>query len=764
MLSVAVVSLLFAGYQIRSKRRSQRVELQRRSQVLAESLQSSAESQLENNSGRNLQRLVDRFANREHLVGVAVYDKNGQPLAVTHDVEPLLHGRPAVVDQSIARSQEIGVFQRDGASYLQIVAVPLRSGQEIVGSLAVISDARYIEADSSRAWRSSFLHFLVQAFLVALVTLLVVRWSVERPINRATQWMKALRAGRVSAHGTFPGDEMFRPLAQEVAHLADSLSAARKAAEQEASLREASESLWTAERLAVHVRSRLNGSRLFVVSNREPYSHSRQHGALEVIVPASGLVTALEPILRACEGTWIAHGSGDADREVVDRHDRLRVPPEEPRYALRRVWLSKEEEEGYYYGLANEGIWPLCHIAHTRPLFRAADWEMYREVNRKFAEAVLEEMRETENPAVLVQDYHFALLPALIKQQRPDARVAIFWHIPWPNSEAFGICPWQDELLDGLLGSDLVGFHVQAHCNNFLETVDRTLESRIDWERFAVNRKDHITAVRPFPISVELKESDDTVSATSPYEDRVSLLQQFGVQAMLMGIGVDRVDYTKGILERFLALERLFEAYSDYRGKFTFIQIGAPSRTHIKRYRDLLTEVEAEADRINWRFQSEGWKPIIFLKRQHSHKEIHKYYRAANLCLVTSLHDGMNLVAKEFVAARSDNDGVLILSRFAGASGEMPDALLVNPYDIEQVAQAIHSALEMPLNERTVRVQRLRRVVREHNIYRWAATLLAELGEIRLNHANANTNGSTAAKNSTGDGEAVLARSNSDAA
>lgn len=326
MLSVAVVSLLSAGYQVRSKRRAQRVELQHRSQVLAESLQTNAETLLKNDSGRNLQRLVERFANREHLVGVAVYDKDGKPLAVTPALQTLLGTRPAVVDQAIARGQEAGEFQRTGAKYLHVYAVPLLNEQETIGGLAVVSDAGYIEADSTRAWRVSFLHFLVQAFLVALVTLLVVRWTVQDPISRAAQWMKALRAGRVSAEGAFPGGELFRPLATEVAHLADSLSAARKAAEQEASLREAGESLWTAERLAVHVRSRLNGSRLVVVSNREPYSHSRRTGSLAVIVPASGLVTALEPILRACEGTWIAHGSGDADRETVDRHDRLRVP------------------------------------------------------------------------------------------------------------------------------------------------------------------------------------------------------------------------------------------------------------------------------------------------------------------------------------------------------------------------------------------------------------------------------------------------------
>src|SRR6202142_1401917 len=507
MLSVALVSLLFSGYQVRLERRSQRRELERRAQVLAESLQDNVETLLENGASRSMQRLVERFANREHLVGLAIYDKDGKPLAVTPALQTGLVTRPAAVDQAIAQTQEIGAFQRSGVNYLQVSAVPLRNGNETVGGLAVVSDARYIETESARAWRDSFLHLLVQVFLVSLVTLLVVRWSVEGPIAHAAQWMKALRAGRVSADSTFPGGDLFRPLAQEVASLAESLTAARKSAEKEASLRDASESLWAAERLAVHVRARLQGSRLFAVSNRDPYTHSRQNRALQVIVPASGLVTALEPILRACEGTWIAHGSGDADRETVDRYDRLRVPPEEPRYTLRRVWLSKEEEEGYYYGLANEGIWPLCHIAHTRPIFRAEDWKSYQSANVKFAEALLEEMKDVEKPIVLVQDYHFALLPRLIKEKRPEARVAIFWHIPWPNPEAFDISPWRREVVDGLLGADLIGFHIQSHCNNFLHTVDRVVESRVDWEHFSVRRLDHLTLVRPFPISVDFSDA-----------------------------------------------------------------------------------------------------------------------------------------------------------------------------------------------------------------------------------------------------------------
>ena len=574
--------------------------------------------------------------------------------------------------------------------------------------------------------------------LIALITLLIVRWSIEGPIARTAHWMRALRTGRMpSSRIGVPDVELFRPLAREVATFAQSLTTARTAAEREARLRAEGQSQWTAEKLTLELSARLGAGRLFVVSNREPYMHMRRGKSTEVSVPPSGLVTALEPVLCACNGTWLAHGSGSADRDNVDRHDRLPVPPDDPRYTLRRVWLTKEEEEGYYYGFANEGLWPLCHIAHTRPIFRAADWKHYQAVNRKFADALLEEMKDTEKPVVLVQDYHFALLPRMIKQKRPDARVAIFWHIPWPNQETFGICPWQRELVDGLLGADLIGFHIQSHCTNFLQTADRVMESRIDWEHFTVQRLGHITTVRPFPISVDVSDLSSDVSPDAAYEGRTGLLKSLDVEALFLGVGVDRLDYTKGILERFLAVERFLKKYPRYQGQFTFVQIGAPSRSHLKRYHDLEAEIEAEAGRINWRFQKDKWRPIVLLNRQHSHKEIEPYYRAADLCLVTSLHDGMNLVAKEFVAARGDENGVLILSIFTGAARELRDALQVNPYDIDQTAEAIRAALEMEPEEKQSRMQQMRRVIRERNIYQWAGNLITELCELRLDDKKA---------------------------
>jgi len=737
IVGVTLVSLAFSYYQVVAEKRGLRTEVERRAELLGESLAGNVERSWEVGSDKELQKIVQRFGKREHMLGVAVYDRQGKLVAVTPELAKTLTETPSSLIEALAEDQNKGVFTRLGNEQVHIIAVPLHRKDQLVGALAIVHDVSYIRAQVLRVWRETFLRVLAQVFLIVLITLLIVRWSIAGPIARAAQWMRALRTGRISSRQEMPDLEMFRPLAREVATMAHSLSQARLAAENEARLREAGESLWTADRLSVQVRTRLDGARLFVVSNREPYIHQRNGKSVDVIVPPSGLVTALEPVLNACDGTWIAHGSGDADAELVDTRDRLRVPPDDPRYTLRRVWLSKEEEQGYYYGFANEGLWPLCHIAHTRPIFRADDWQHYQEVNRKFTEAVLEEIEDTPGPVILVQDYHFALLPRMIKEKRPDARVAIFWHIPWPNPEAFGICPWQRQLVDGLLGADLIGFHVQSHCNNFLQTVDRTVESRVDWEHFSVMRQDHRTIVRPFPISVDLTDDEPAEDANQgfTYEERAALLRGLGVEATFLGIGVDRVDYTKGILERFLAVERFLEKNPTYQGKFTFVQIGAPSRTHIKRYHDLLAEVEVEADRINWRFQRDKWKPIVFLKRQHSHKEITPYYRAADLCLVTSLHDGMNLVAKEFLAARRDERGVLILSQFTGAARELRDALLVNPYDIEQTAEAIRVALEMEPEEKQLRVQRMRRVIKEHNIYRWAGNLITELSEVRLDAA-----------------------------
>lgn len=733
IVSVVVVSLLFAAYQVRTERRILRSDLSRRAEILAESLQENVEPQFDRPPSKNLQRLVDRFGQREHLMGVAVYGTNGAALAITSGLSDLFPAQPQMAALAQQTNSGEGQFTHVSDTPIYIFALPLHHDGQVIGSLTLFHQTTYIETQVSHTLRDSLVNALIQTLLIAGLALVLVRWTLTDPLTRTAKWLRHLRTGQ--PHGTpgLPAGELFDQIHHEVAHLARDLNAARATAEEEARLRESNVSLWTADRLRVSLSNKLQNKPLFVVSNREPYMHVSNNGVIQAIVPASGLVTALEPVLLASHGTWIANGTGNADRDMVDAHDHLRVPPDNPSYTLRRVWLSAEEEKGYYEGFANEGIWPLCHIAHTRPIFRPEDWVHYQDVNRRFADVVIEEMEGTESPILLAQDYHFALLPRMVKDRRPDARVAIFWHIPWPNPEVFGICPWQRELIDGLLGADLVGFHIQSHCNNFLSTVDRAVEALTEWDRFAVNRQGHVTRVRPYPISVAFQENGhDSEPSKSLGEQCAAICDELGIHATLLGVGVDRVDYTKGILERFRGIERLLEQSPEYRRRFTFIQVGAPSRTNIDRYQHLLDEITVESERINARFQAGRWKPIVLLKRHHSHEEIARLYRAASVCLVTSLHDGMNLVAKEFVASRDDDRGVLVLSTFAGAALELTDALLVNPYDVRQLADAIQRALEMPAEEQSERMRHMRHSVREHNVYRWAASLLSDLTDIRI--------------------------------
>ncbi|HWC74034.1 MAG TPA: trehalose-6-phosphate synthase, partial [Gemmatimonadales bacterium] len=462
------------------------------------------------------------------------------------------------------------------------------------------------------------------------------------------------------------------------------------------------------------------------------YIHMRRGTEIEVWRPASGLVTALEPIMRACSGTWIAHGSGSADRETVDEHDRVALPPppDEATYQLRRVWLSAEEETGYYYGFANEGLWPLCHVAHVRPVFRTTDGEEYVRVNRKFAKTVVQEARSS-NPIVLVQDYHFALLPRMIRQALPAATIISFWHIPWPNPEAFAICPWREELLDGLLGSTILGFHTQFHVNNFVDTVDRQLEARVDRELFGVTYRGQSTMVRRYPISVEWPPESDLLA--QPVEQcRTVIRQRHNLPPdQAVGVGVERMDYTKGIEERLRAVERLLELEPQWIGKLTFIQIAAPSRIHIDEYRAYEARVRALALRINQRFPEAAQPPIILKIEHHQPQQIFEYYRGADLCMVTSLHDGMNLVAKEFVSARDDERGVLILSLFTGAARELPEALIVNPYDTDQCAAALHLALTMSGGEQRTRMRLMRGLIQDFNVFRWAGRMLMDAAAMR---------------------------------
>ncbi len=492
---------------------------------------------------------------------------------------------------------------------------------------------------------------------------------------------------------------------------------------------------WTRDSLHQLLAGGLGDTAFIVVANREPYMHRQQGGEIQVLRPAGGVTAALDPILRASGGTWVAHGAGSADRRSADAHGRLRVPPEDPMYTLRRVWLTKAQEEGYYHGLANSGLWPLCHVTFTRPTFDAAHWEAYREVNRLFADAVIEEAGD--RPAfVFIQDYHFGLLPRMLKARSPNLVVAQFWHIPWPNREILRAFPWQDELLDGLLGNDLLGFQLRYHCQNFLDTVDRGLEARVDTEHFAITRGGRTTLVRPFPISIDYEaheaEADGPEVAAAQGRWRHELGWREG---LLLGVGIERLDYTKGIPERLLALDRLFERHPEYRERLTFLQVAVPSRWHVAAYQRLDEEVDRIVERINWRWGTDTWTPIVYRKEHFGPVDMMALHRLAHFGIVCSLHDGMNLVAKEFVASRTDEQGVLILSRFTGSARELTDALQVNPFAVDEIADAMHAALEMPPEERQRRMRRMRAVVASNNVYRWAGKILSVLLRIDVPEA-----------------------------
>jgi len=487
--------------------------------------------------------------------------------------------------------------------------------------------------------------------------------------------------------------------------------------------------MWNQDSLQQLVKDQLSDYLFVVVSNREPYIHNYVNDKIECIVPASGLTIALDPVMRTCGGTWVAHGSGTADREVVDAHNRVLVPPDTQSYTLRRVWLTENEVDKYYFGFSNETLWPLCHIVYQRPEFNMDDWNTYKYVNRLFADAVLDEIGERK-AFVFIQDYHLTLLSRMLKAKNHRNIVAQFWHIPWPNPEAFRICPWQNEILYGLLGNDLLGFHIAYHRNNFLDTVDRTLECRIDYERFSVCHSDHTTFVSPFPISVDFDRISENVQKPEVEQEITVLKKKFGLKDQTIGIGLDRIDYTKGIPERLKAIDLLLTRYPKYKNKLVFFQLAEPSRTKIQKYQSLNNEIDKLVEEINFKYRSDSWQPIIYIKEHKSPVTLLAFNRMASFCLVSSLHDGMNLVAKEFVSTRIDEDGVLILSRFTGASRELDEALLINPYAIDEIAETIHTAIQMPADARKKRMIKLRQRVCENNIYRWAADIITELVKI----------------------------------
>ncbi|CAG4885296.1 Alpha,alpha-trehalose-phosphate synthase (UDP-forming) [Georgfuchsia toluolica] len=608
---------------------------------------------------------------------------------------------------------------------LHVAVRPMDTADNPEGKLVLIHDMSFIERRSEETRDYLFYFFAGLAFVVSLLTVVIAQLSWRGWMQGIRSLMRGeglLRQPGVSIKVPQKVPEL-RPIARDLQRLVEDLEAEHRA-------RDESQISWTAESLRTILHGELRGEDVIVVSNREPYIHQHSGDKIEVQRPASGLVTALEPIMRACSGIWIAHGGGTADRDTVDRNDRVAVPPGNPAYQLRRIWLSEEQVNGYYYGFANEGLWPLCHIAHVRPTFRSGDWAHYVAVNQKFADAVVKEAK-TKDPIVLVQDYHFALLPRMLREALPDATIITFWHIPWPNPESFAICPWREEIVLGLLGSSIVGFHTQIHCNNFVDTVDRFIEARVDREALGVTLGGKKTLVRRYPISIDWPPEKELLA--KPVEQcRAEIRQKNHLPANhAIGIGIDRLDYTKGIIERFRAVERLFELNPEWIGRFTFVQIAAPSRSSIFEYKSHETLVIETAAQINQRFGGRGAPPIILKIEHHEPWQVYEYYRAAELCFVSSLHDGMNLVAKEFIAARDDQRGILVLSQFTGAARELPEALIVNPYDADQCAAALQLALVMPLTEQRDRMRLMRGLVSEFNVYRWAGRMLLDAASMR---------------------------------
>jgi trehalose-6-phosphate synthase len=690
-------------------------DLNSRGTLVTNALSDSISETLSDVKETRLEALFDRTVQDERLFAIGLCSLDGVLLRHTSTYPMTLGCRDA---QAVAELAGPRLNLVGGPVHVGVHTVNAESGP--IATLIVLQDLSFIDLRSKDTRRYLIFFIAALGLAIALITVVVAQLSWRG-------WMSGVR-------GILRGEGRSRPLfsAPEISPVAAELRARLRDLEDEHRRALGPQAGWDPERLRTLLRTQLRGDQVIVVSNREPYIHEKTADGILVKRPASGLVTAVEPVMRACSGTWIAHGSGSADRSVVDRKDRVGVPPGKDEYMLRRIWLTAEEESGYYGGFANEGMWPLCHVAHVRPVFRESDWNYYRAINQRFADAVVEEAHG-EDPVVLVQDYHFALLPAMIRAKLPRATILTFWHIPWPNPESFGICPWRRQILEGMLGSTILGFHTQFHCKNFIETVDRYLEARIEHEHSTISFRKKKTLVASYPISIEWPTDAAMAALPSVAECRRTVFERVNLPAnACLAVGVDRFDYTKGILERLHAVEHLLETSAEWIGRFVFIQVAAPTRSALDEYRMFQERIERVTQRINERFGSGDYQPVHLLAQHHEHDAVTELLRAADICVVTSLHDGMNLVCKEFVAARDDERGVLVLSRFAGAAREMPEALIVNPYHVEETADALLRAATMPVAEQRERMAALRMTVREFNVFRWAGHMLADAGRSRL--------------------------------
>lgn len=696
-----------------------RRDVEMRSELVFNSIRDRIERETADNP-RALGALFERLTQDERLLALGLCDASGQVAVATRRMPPGTQCHPIVAsgtpDARTVRFERIWV----GGDRVLMGVFPLGTGTG-TGSLIILHELGFIADRVGEARIYLIIAGLALLLFVGTLAALIVSLMQRRYMGRVLTTIEEMKAGKPQRRSLM--DPAQREESREIRGL---LREFRETIRQE----EGTPVEWSPSSLQDLLEHELPDAEVFVVSNREPYIHNRDGDHISVQRPASGLVSALEPVMRACGGTWVAHGSGSADRDTVDANDHVAVPPEKPAYSLRRVWISDEEQEGYYYGFANEGLWPLCHLAYVRPIFRESDWQHYVAINQRFADIVVKEAHRPD-PVIMVQDYHFALLPRMIREQLPKATILTFWHIPWPNAEAFGICPWKEEILAGLLGSTVLGFHTRAYCNNFFDTVDRFMESRIDREQRSVVFGGEETMVRPYPISIEWPPA--ALATQQPVEEcRRAVRERYGLPAdMKVAIGIERFDYTKGILDRLLAIDELLTRQPHWKGRFTFIQIVAPTRSKLPSYTNLQTEAIRITEEVNARHGTDTYTPIHLVIRHHEPDQVYELFRAADLCVVSSLHDGMNLVAKEFIAARDDEQGALVLSRFAGASSELAEALIINPYDVHGMAEAIGRALVMPEAEQRERMRLMRSHIRERNVYRWAGQILLDASRLR---------------------------------
>ena len=698
-------------------------DLDNRSQLVASTLKGPLREDVLRNDRAHIKRLFESAIEDERLFALGFCDPSGKLLYKTTTYPQSLG---CWNEQAEGRSKSLVHLPRGP---VHVAETAIQDEATVLGRLILVHDMSFIERRSAETTQYVLGFFALLAVAIAFLTLVVSHLSWRGWLAGINDVLRGQIRGQLLARDAAPHDAAAPPPPPEMEPLIGELRSLLEDYHQERQGSAGNSMDWTPEKLKTLLQQDLAGDQVLVVSNREPYIHEKKaDGDVIVRRPASGLVTAVEAVMRACSGTWIAHGAGSADRDTVDRNDHVAVPPANPSYTLRRVWLTEQEEKGYYYGFANEGLWPLCHIAHVRPVFRSSDWDEYVKVNRRFADAVIKEAR-TDNSVVLVQDYHFALLPRMVREALPKATIITFWHIPWPNSESFGICPWREEILDGMLGSTILGFHTPFHRKNFLDTVDRYLETRIEPEASTISYGNELTQVEDYPISIAWPDYPDTLPVEQCHAEIRALL---GVPAdHLLGFGVDRLDYTKGILERFQAVERMLELHPGMVGKFSFVQIAAPSRSDLEEYMNFEQRVRKLTERINERFGSDGYLPIILKIEHHDQNALQRYFRASEVCMVTSLHDGMNLVAKEFIAARDDERGALVLSQFTGAARELHEALIINPYHIEQGAEALYRGLTMPPVEQRERMRSMRDRVRRFNVYRWAGHMLLDAARLR---------------------------------